>query len=204
MKGYFITFEGIEACGKTTQVNLLYEYLINNEKLAIKTREPGGTDTGLEIRKILLHTKDDYIPPIAELLLYEADRNIHINNLIKPNLEKGYYVVSDRYTDSTLAYQHYGRGLDLDLVISLNNLASEKMKPDITFLLDIPVEVSLRRLKDKDRIENENVDFHNRVRKGFLEIAEKNKDRVIIIDGSLEVEEIHKKILQILKEKNII
>lgn len=204
MKGCFITFEGIEACGKTTQVNMLYDYLIRNGRLAIKTREPGGTSVGLEIRNILLYTKNEYIPPIAELLLYEADRNIHLNNIIKPYLEKGYYVISDRYTDSTLAYQHYGRGLDIDLVINLNTLATEKIKPDITFLLDIPVEVSLQRLKDKDRIESENIDFHNRVRKGFLEIAEKNKDRVIIIDGSLDVETIHKKILQLLEEKRII
>ncbi len=204
MKGYFITFEGIEACGKTTQVSLLYEYFINKGILAIKTREPGGTKTGLEIRKILLDTHDEYIPPIAEILLYESDRNIHVNNIIKPYLNKGYYVISDRFTDSTIAYQHYGRGLDLDLVLSLNRLATENIKPDITFLLDIPVEISLKRLKYKDRIEKENIDFHNRVRKGFLDIAEKNKDRVIIIDGSLEVEKIHKKILQILQEKKVI
>lgn len=203
--GYFITFEGIEASGKTTQINLLYDYLKSIGKRVIKTREPGATSVGQKIREILLTKHEETITPLEELLLYEADRNLHINNLIKPHLEKQYIVISDRYTDSTVAYQHYARGINYELVNYLNTLATEGLKPNLTFLIDIPVEISLQRLgSNKDRLESESIDFHKKLREGYLKIAEKEKDRFVILDGTLDIMEIHSTIVNILKQRHII
>ncbi len=204
MKGVFITFEGIEGAGKSTQAKKLYEYLISKGKNAVLTREPGGTKTGKKIREILLSHSDEIFPPKAELFLYEADRNFHIHNVIKPYLEKGYYVICDRFIDSTLAYQGYARGLDVQLIKSLNEIAIEGIKPDITFLIDIPVEISLKRIGNKkDRIESESIDFHKRLRDGFLKIAEE-EDRIFVIDGTKDIESIFQEIITILKNKGII
>ncbi len=190
----FIVFEGIEASGKSTQAKLLADFLKSMGKDVVLTREPGGTDVGKAIRQILLNPKNQ-IPPIAELLLYEADRNIHVNNLIKPALEEGKIVISDRYIYSTLAYQGYARGLDKNLIKTLNQLVIQGLKPDIVFLLDIPVSVSLERLgKTRDRIERESVDFHERLREGFLKIAEEEKDRFIVVDATKPVEDIFNQI----------
>jgi dTMP kinase len=203
--GFFITFEGIEASGKTTQINLLYDYLKSISKNVIKTREPGGTKIGQKIREILLSKWDEKFPYIAELLLYEADRNIHIHNIIRPSLEAGYIVLSDRYIDSTTAYQHYARGIDYEIVSYLNTLATDGLKPNLTFLIDIPVEISLKRLSEsKDRIESENIEFHKKLREGFLKIAENEKDRFVVIDGTMDIMEIHKIIVDTLKQKEII
>jgi dTMP kinase len=203
--GFFITFEGIEASGKTTQINLLYDYLKSIGKNVIKTREPGGTKIGQKIREILLSKWDEKFPYIAELLLYEADRNIHIHNIIRPSLEAGYIVLSDRYIDSTTAYQHYARGIDYEIVSYLNTLATDGLKPNLTFLIDIPVEISLKRLSEsKDRIESEDIEFHKKLREGFLKIAEYEKDRFVVIDGTMDIMEIHKIIVDTLKQKEII
>lgn len=203
--GVFITFEGIEASGKTTQINLLYDYLKSMGKNVIKTREPGGTKIGQKIREILLSKWDEKFPYIAELLLYEADRNIHIHNIIKPSLEAGYIVLSDRYLDSTTAYQHYGRGIDYEIVRYLNTLATDGLKPNLTFLIDIPVEISLKRLSEsKDRIESEDIEFHKKLREGFLKIAENEKDRFVVVDGTMDIMEIHKIIVDSLKQRSII
>jgi len=203
--GFFITFEGIEASGKTTQINLLYDYLKIIGKNVIKTREPGGTKIGQKIREILLSKWDEKFPYIAELLLYEADRNIHIHNVIKPSLDAGYIVLSDRYIDSTTAYQHYARGIDYEIVSYLNTLATDGLKPNLTFLIDIPVEISLKRLSEsKDRIESEDIEFHKKLREGFLKIAENEKDRFVVIDGTMDIMEIHKIIVDTLKQRNII
>ncbi|WP_299226865.1 dTMP kinase [Sulfurihydrogenibium sp.] len=203
--GFFITFEGIEASGKTTQINLLYDYLKSIGKNVIKTREPGGTKIGQKIREILLSKWDEKFPYIAELLLYEADRNIHFHNVIKPSLEAGYIVLSDRYIDSTTAYQHYARGIDYEIVSYLNTLATDGLKPNLTFLIDIPVEISLKRLSEsKDRIESEDIEFHKKLREGFLKIAENEKDRFVVIDGTMDIMEIHKIIVDTLKQRNII
>ena len=205
-KGKFIVFEGIDGSGKTTQARKLYEYLKEKSFKVVLTKEPGGTDVGMEIRKILLN-KDFKIPPIAELLLYEADRNIHISNFIKPKLEDDFTVISDRYIYSTLAYQSFGRGIDRNLVDFLNRLATENLKPDIVFLLDISVDEGLKRIgkrQDKDRIEKENIEFHQKLREGFLKLADENKDIFCVIDGKLNVEDIFDKILEILKERKII
>ena len=204
MKGIFITFEGIEGAGKSTQAKKLYEYLISKGKNAVLTREPGGTKTGKKIREILLSHSDEIFPPKAELFLYEADRNFHIHNVIKPNIEKGNYVICDRFIDSTLAYQGYARGLDIELIKGLNEIAIEGLKPDITFLIDIPVEISLKRIgNQKDRIESESIDFHKRLRDGFLKIAEE-EDRIFVIDGTKDIESIFQEIIIILKNKGII
>ncbi len=205
MKGVFITFEGIEGAGKSTQAKRLYQFLIEKGRKTILTREPGGTKTGRKIREILLTKTEEVFPPVAELFLYEADRNFHVHNIIKPYLKKDYVVISDRFTDSTLAYQGYARGLDIKLVKKLNEIASEGIKPDITFLIDIPVEEGMRRIKrEKDRIENEDVQFHHKLREGFLKIAQKEKNRIIIIDGTDSKEKIFQQILEILEKRNII
>ena len=207
MKGYFITFEGVEGAGKSTQAKLLYQYLIDNGKEAILTKEPGGTKTGQKIRQILLEKTDEIFPPVAELMLYEADRNFHIHNLIKPSLQQGRYIICDRFTDSTLAYQGYARGLNINLIKQLNEIATEGIKPDITFLIDIPVEEGLKRIKQTrqaDRIEDEDIQFHKRLREGFLKIAENEKDRIVVLDGLETPDNIFKKVIEILKNRNII
>jgi len=165
---------------------MLHQFLQERNIPSILTREPGGTDLGKKIREILLTPTEEIFPPNAELMLYEADRNIHVYNVIKPNLEKRITVICDRFTDSTLAYQGYARGLDLNLIEELNNIATEGLKPDLTFLIDIPVEEGFKRIKKEreiDRIEQESFEFHKRLREGFLKIAEKDKHRVIVING---------------------
>ncbi len=206
MKAYFITFEGIEGAGKSTQAKMLHSFLIEKNIPSVLTREPGGTNLGKKIREILLTPTEEIFPPNAELMLYEADRNIHIHNVIKPNLRKGTNVICDRFTDSTLAYQGYARGLDLKLIENLNNIATEGLKPDITFLIDIDVKEGFERIKKEreiDRIEQESIEFHKRLREGFLKIAEKNKDRVVVINGAKSKEEIFSEIIKVLKRKKI-
>ncbi len=203
--GVFITFEGIEGAGKSTQAKLLYDYLIQKGKQAVLTREPGGTETGKKIRSILLSKTEEFFPAKAELFLYEADRNFHIHNVIKPNIEKGKYVICDRYIDSTLAYQGYARGLDLDLVKKMNDIAVEGVYPDITFLIDIPVDISLSRLGGRrDRIESEDISFHQKLRQGFLKIAQENPERVVVVDGKKGIEDIFEEIKSILEIKGYI
>ncbi|HHG73584.1 MAG TPA: dTMP kinase [Persephonella sp.] len=207
MRGYFITFEGIEGAGKSTQSVMLHNYLIEKNKKVILTKEPGGTETGKKIRQILLSHSDEIFPPLAELFLYEADRNFHIHNLIKPKIDQGYTVICDRFTDSTLAYQGYARGLDIDFVKEINSIASEGIKPDITFLIDIPVEEGLKRIqiiREKDRIEKEEIDFHKKLREGFLKIAEKERDRIVVLNGLEPPEKIFRQVIEILKNRNII
>jgi dTMP kinase len=203
-KGYFITFEGIEGAGKSTQAKMLHTFFQKKNIQSVLTREPGGTQLGKKIREILLTPTNEIFPSNAELMLYEADRNIHIHNVIKPNLEKGINVICDRFTDSTLAYQGYARGLDLQLIEELNNIATEGINPDITFLIDIDVEEGIKRIKKErniDRIEQESIEFHKRLREGFLEIAEKNKNRIFVVNGNRTKDEIFEEIIKILKEK---
>lgn len=203
--GFFITFEGIEGSGKSTQAKKLYEYLTNKNVKSYLTREPGGTQIGKKIREILLSHWEEKFPPISELLLYEADRNIHIHNVIKPLLNDDYIVICDRFYDSTTAYQHYARGIDYNLVDFLNKTTVEGLKPDITFLLDLPVEEAFKRLnREKDRMESQGTEFHKKVREGFLKIAEKEKERIVILDGLKNPDDIFKTIIQILKERKIL
>jgi len=198
-KGLFITFEGIDGCGKTTQIKLLKEYFEKNNKNVILTREPGAKGLGEKLREILLGY-DGEVSSNCESFLFLADRAQHIDILIKPTIENGDIVLCDRHIDSTVAYQGYGRGLDLDRINYLNNLATSGLKPDLTFIFDIDLETSLtRRGKARDRMESSGDDFFERVRTGYIEIANQEPNRVKLLDGSKSVETIHSEILQYIK-----
>ncbi len=188
----FISFEGVEGSGKSTQAKLLYEWLLDRGIEVISTREPGGTPGAEEIRNFILSEKKEHFPENAELFLYMAARSFHVENLIKPALKNGTIVISDRFSDATVAYQGFGREIPVEKIEYLNSIASKGLKPDITFLIDIPVAEGLKRIKKRklDRIEKEAVEFHKMVRKGYLEIAKKEPDRVVVIDGRKTIEEI--------------
>ena len=197
----FITFEGIEGCGKSTQAKLLVERLTRLNVSAILTMEPGGTEIGMGIRRILLDARNRDLPPFAELLLYEADRAIHMAKVIRPALNAGKWVVCDRFCDATTAYQGYARGQNMKTVSMLNEMASDGVPPALTFLIDCPVEVGLARAlkrndisgeQGQDRFEREKLDFHVSVRQGYLSIAKENPKRFIVVDGALEVDEVQK------------
>ena len=179
----FITFEGIDACGKTTQIELLSKYLDSIKEKNIIVREPGGTDISEQIRKILLD-KNNNINSYTETLLFLSSRSQLINEVIKKSIEKDEFILCDRFTDSTLAYQGYGRGLNIGLLNSLNDFATENIKPDLTFIFDISLEESKERInkRDVDRMEESGSDFLNRVRQGYMKIAENDKARYILID----------------------
>ena len=193
-KGLFITFEGADGCGKTTQIKLLDEYLRGLGYETLLTREPGSKGLGVKLREILLNY-DGEVSPQCESFLFLADRAQHIDCFIKPALEKGVVVLCDRHTDSTVAYQGYGRGLDLEQIHSLNNLATGCLKPDITIVLDVDVETSQKRVgAEKDRMESAGREFFERVRQGFLEIAKAEPQRVKVIDSTQTIEEIHEQV----------
>jgi dTMP kinase len=190
----FITFEGGDGTGKSTQIKLLESYLVAQGKACIITREPGGTWLGQLLRQILLEASSRSISSPSELFLYLADRAQHVHEVIVPAIAQGKIVLSDRHTDSTVAYQGYGRGIDLPLLLRLNEFASGGLTPDVTFLLDCPIELGLSRaaqrksqapeVKAKDRFEIENLEFHQKVRQGFLELARAEPARFYIIDAS--------------------
>ncbi len=199
----FITFEGIEGCGKTTQVDLLVKYLEERDVEFIKTFEPGGTDIGKGIRKILLDSKNTHLSPLAELILYAADRAQHVNEKLIPALDSGKWIICDRFFDATIAYQGYGRGMDMDLIGLLNNKAACGLCPDLTILLDCPENVGLKRalarnkkldLEAQGRFEKEKLEFHRKVRNGYLALADSYKDRFRVIDASRSVDRIGKDI----------
>lgn len=208
MKGIFITFEGVEGCGKSTQAKMLADFLKKNGFEVLLTREPGGPKISEQIRAILLDKHNSEMLPETELLLYMASRSQHTGEWIIPALEKGKIVISDRYFDSTLAYQGAARKINLNIIDTITRFATFGLVPEITFLIDLSPEAGLKRIRkdDADRLENESLDFHRRVREGFLKIAEKEK-RFTIIDGDKTVSQIHQiitnKIIQILgKEKD--
>lgn len=188
MDGKLIVFEGIEGCGKTTQLERSRHWLTTiQEADVIPTREPGGTPLGGEIRKLLLHSDDEPIHDRTELLLYAADRAQHVEQFLRPHLERGALILCDRYTDSTIAYQGYGRGLDLNLIDQLNQVATGGLQSDLTIWIDIDVELGFERMKQRgkrDRIEQASIEFHQRVRMGFAKLAEENGDRIVRIEGS--------------------
>jgi len=196
--GRLITFEGIEGCGKSTLAKELYEYLKSKNYKVIFTREPGGGKLGEKIREILLSNEFE-IPDYSELFLFLASRYEHTKNVIIPKLKEGYIVISDRYMDSTIAYQGYGRKIDLKLLEKLNEIATLGIKPDLTFLIDLPEEISFNRLKDKilDRIESEEIEFYKRVRFGYIEIARNEPLRFIILDGTMELQALKQKVFEI-------
>lgn len=188
MKGLFITFEGVEGCGKSTQIERLRGYLSDERGLAVVvTREPGGTVVAEAIRRVLLDPAHAGMASITELLLYEAARAQHFRECIAPALAAGEVVLCDRFTDSTVAYQGAGRGLDAAMIAQLNSIAAEGVSPDCTFLLDVPVAVGMERVRGRgatDRIERESLDFHEKVRQGYLALAEDAPERIMILDGT--------------------
>lgn len=199
-KGIFITFEGIEGCGKTTQGKLLVEKLQNEGLKALYTYEPGDTEAGKYIREILLNSEIK-INPLCELLLYFADRVQHIEEKINPYIESGFIVICDRFTDSTLVYQGYARGISIDLIMELNRIVLDEFKPDLTILLDCPANIGLgrnKKINKKDRFEIENLAFHEKVRQGYLELAKLHRERFFVLDATESIdkiaEEIYKKV----------
>jgi dTMP kinase len=196
----FITFEGIDFCGKSTQVELLKNYLTSNNKKVQILREPGGTEISEEIRKILLDKKHNKMEIETEILLFAASRAQIVREKIKPYLAEGFYVILDRFHDSTTAYQGYGRGIPVEIVKHINHLAVGSTLPDLTFYIDITVEeAEKRKIKDKhvelDRIENSEHQFYHKVRNGYLELAGK-ESRFRIINGTGAINEIHKEIIK--------
>lgn len=185
-KGTFITLEGPEGAGKTTQLKLLSKFLQEEGIEHVITRDPGGTSLGKPIRRILLNA-ESVVSPVAELLLYEADRAQNVSEVILPGLTEGKVVFCDRYIDSTIAYQGFGRGIDLDLIEQLNNVASQGLKPKCTILFDIESSAGLARLHPSghDRLEREALEFHQKVRNGYLELAKKDENRWRILDASM-------------------
>ena len=198
-KGIFITFEGADGCGKTTQIELIKKYLDLNNIDNVLTREPGECDLGLELRKILLHYEKP-VSNIAELFLYLADRAQHTEFTIKPLLAEGKIVLCDRYIDSTVAYQGYARGQDIEKIIELNNLVTKNLKPDLTIVFDIDSNLAQSRLKgEKDRLEKEGLEFHKALRKGYLELAKSNPERIKVISSDDTIENIHKQCVELIK-----
>ena len=192
----FITFEGIDGCGKSTQARLLLEYMNKSGVESILVREPGGTNISESIREILLHSSSGQMGDRTESLLMTASRTQLTQEVIIPNMDQGKFVIADRYSDSTLAYQGGGRNLDIEWLIELNNYATFTLLPDITFFVDIRSEEALKRLdSNKDRIEGEGIEFQARVRKTYHELAERFNDRYVILDGYGEIGDIHQKVL---------
>ncbi len=198
--GAFITFEGIEGCGKTTQIKKAADFLRRNNIDVLLTEEPGGSALGLELRRILLNRGESSkgISARSEILLFLADRAQHVDEIIRPALERGRTVLCDRYSDATIAYQGYGRGLDVDTVIYLDRFSSLSLKPEVTFLFDLPAEAGLKRAfhriagndaaEAEDRFENEDIRFHSRVRSGYLSLARSEPQRFRVIDSTGSIE----------------
>lgn len=205
MEGVFITFEGVEGSGKTTQIKLLAEYLKNKGRDVVLTREPGGTPIGDKIRAILLDSAHSKMTPITELLLYSAGRNQHIAEVIRPALDLGKVVLCDRYADATTAYQGAAREIDPKIIKELHAIATGGLMPKLTILLDCGAREGLRRARSRNesagmskfegRFEDEEIEFHKRVRDGYLKIASAEPNRVKIIDAGKTIEEIHKDVV---------
>ena len=211
----FVTFEGIEGCGKTTQVSRLVKRMEDLGVSVVRTLEPGGTGIGEKIRRILLDARHKNLLPRTELLLYEADRAQHVDEVIRPALKQGKWVICDRFCDATVAYQGVGRGQNLEWVETLNAWVTQDIRPDRTFLLDCPVELGLERAhrrnrqrieKGQDRFEQEQLDFHDGVRRGYLELARANGDRFVIIDANQSEDQLEEEIFghlrSYLEERN--
>jgi dTMP kinase len=197
-RGLFITFEGGEGSGKSTQSKRLAADLEASGYPVLQTHEPGGTPISQQIREILLNREHREMAPTTELLLYAAARAQHVSERVQPALDSGQIVICDRFIDSTVAYQGYGRGLDLDLIAGLNRVATKGLTPDLTFVLDLPVELGLQRAQQRvgalNRLELEELEFHRRLREGFLEIAAQEPNRVMVIDAQMCVDDVYQEI----------
>jgi dTMP kinase len=203
----FITFEGIEGCGKTTQIIRLAKRLEKRGVQFVSTREPGGTRIGKDIRNLLLDARNTNLFPLAELILYAADRAQHVEEIIRPALDQGKWVICDRFFDATVAYQGAGRGLDMDIIMTLNDKVTKGLSPDLTLLLDCPPEKGIERALNRnssiapdgqDRFEREKMDFHRKVRDAYLDLSRKEK-RFTIINASLPEDSVEKEIFSAIE-----
>jgi dTMP kinase len=205
MSGKFIVFEGVEGCGKTTQMQLCSQWLESLNISVVLTREPGGTELGKDLRALLLEKSPNKpVGEVTELLLYAADRAQHIEEELKPNLATGKFILCDRYTDSTIAYQGYGRGLNMSLINQLNQIATGGLTSDLTIWLDVDVEIGLSRKRGQaklDRIEQETIAFHHRVQRGYTELAASHPSRIVRVDGIGSQDVVQKTIQEILNER---
>jgi len=203
-RGFFISLEGVEGTGKSTQAVMLSEALMASGMKTILTAEPGGTVLGDKIRGLLLDVSHNGMDHITELLLYSAARKQHLSELIIPSLESGATVITDRFSDSTMAYQGYGRGIDRDLIERLDSMVTGTLRPDLTLLLDLDVRDGLSRNREVgkvDRLELEDVEFHERVRNGFLEIARMEPRRVAVIDAQEGVDKVHRAVMEAVRSR---
>lgn len=200
-KGYFITFEGVDGCGKSTQMELLADFLRDEKDCCVvETREPGAAGLGEKIREILLNY-DGEVSPQCEAFLFLADRAQNIDTIVNPAIEARKYVLCDRHTDSSVAYQGYGRGLDIEEINMLNCIATRRRKPDLTLVFDIDVETSMKRVgNEKDRMEAESIEFFNAVRNGYLTIAKMEPNRVKVVNAMRSIEEIHRDVIKLVEE----
>ena len=199
-KGLFITFEGADGCGKTTQINLLNEYLKNKNYETLITLEPGGSDIGKQLRQILLH-HDGFVSKRAEVFMYLADRAQHVDAVIKKGVEENKIVLCDRHIDSSVAYQGYARGGNIEEINFLNEMATGGYKPHLTFVFDVDSEIAQQRVGEtKDRLEKEGLEFHKKVRNGYLELAKKYPNRIKVIDSNKSIEEVFEQVKKIINE----
>jgi dTMP kinase len=205
MSGKLIVFEGVEGCGKTTQMQLCSQWLESLNISVVLTREPGGTELGKDLRMLLLEKSPNKpVGEVTELLLYAADRAQHIEEELKPNLAIGKYILCDRYTDSTIAYQGYGRGLSMSTINQLNQIATGGLASDLTIWLDVDVEIGLSRKRGQaklDRIEQETIAFHRRVQRGYTELAVFYPSRIVRVDGNNSQENVQQSIQEILHNR---
>lgn len=207
MRGAFITFEGIEGSGKSTQITLLADHLRKRGRAVTLTREPGGTPIGDQVRRILLDPANEALDHTAELLLYAAGRAQHLREVIRPALEAGQVVLCDRFSDATLAYQGYGRGLDIATIRDLDRIVTGALKPHLTLLLDLAPESGLARARGRNasrgmhgeaRFENEEMAFHRRVRDGYLHLARQEPDRIRIVDAGRPPEAVQEEVRKLV------
>ena len=199
-RSLFITFEGPEGGGKTTQIELLRGYLTERGHQVLVTRQPGGDPVGVELRKIMLDIGRANVSPRAELLMMMADRSQSVDTVVRPHLSKGGVVICDRYADSSIAYQGGGRGIDQSWIANLNAYATDSLTPDITFLLDLGPEVGLSRQQDKNKMEEQDFSFHQRVRSEYLALAAEFPERIRVVDASQSIDSVHANILEILQQ----
>ena len=207
MKGKFVTFEGCDGCGKSTQLKMLSEYLQKENIAHVFTREPGGSKIAEAIREILLNGKNAEMTDECEALLYAAARMQHLHDKVEPALAEGTLVICDRYVDSSLAYQAYARGLGTDFIEKINAVALDKYAPDVTIFIDLTPEAAFQRKRgadENDRLEQAGMAFHQRVYAGYKALAERYPERIVCVDGTQSPEGVFANVLKILKERNCV